>query len=107
MQEAEGIWDIELGKEEGKEKKTPPEREAAGGSTERQYGSLKEPGVKDGVETIIWSSETRFMVDAWELRGEEGRDKLRKAARRSTCPVMRGWPNGVTRQERSCHRAPE
>jgi len=42
-------------------------------------------------------------VDALELYGEEGRDKLRKAAGRSTYPVIRGLPNGVTRQERSCH----
>ena len=30
------------------------------------------------------------MADAWELRGEEGRDKLRKAAGRSKYPVIRG-----------------
>ena len=35
-------------------------------------------------------------MDAWELYGDEGRDKLRKAAERSTYPVTRGWPNGVT-----------
>ena len=35
-----------------------------------------------------------------ELQGEEGRDKLRKAAGRSKYSVIRGWPNGVTRQER-------
>ena len=52
---------------------------------------------------IIWSSEYGFTVDALELYGEEGRDKLRKAAGRSTYPVIRGLPNGVTRQERSCH----
>ena len=28
-------------------------------------------------EKIIWSSEYRFMVDAWEPEGEEGRGKLR------------------------------
>lgn len=32
-----------------------------------------------------------------ELRGDEGRDKLRKAAGRSIYPVIRGLPNGVTR----------
>jgi len=41
-------------------------------------------------ETIIWSSEYRLMVDALELRGEEGRDKLRKARGRSTYPVIPG-----------------
>ena len=28
-------------------------------------------------EKIIWSSEYRFMVDAWEPEGDEGRGKLR------------------------------
>ena len=28
-------------------------------------------------EIIIWSSEYRSMADALELRGDEGRDKLR------------------------------
>ena len=51
--------------------------------------------------TIIWSSEYGFTVDALELYGDEGRDKLRKAAGRSTYPVIRGLPNGVTHQERS------
>ena len=40
--------------------------------------------------TIIWSSEYGFTVDALELYGDEGRDKLRKAAGRSTYPVIRG-----------------
>ena len=52
---------------------------------------------------IIWSSDYGFTVDALELYGEEGRDKLRKAAGRSTYPVIRGLPNGVTRLERSSH----
>ena len=30
--------------------------------------------------------------------GEEGRDKLRKAAVRGKCPVTRGCPNGETRR---------
>jgi hypothetical protein len=54
--------------------------------------------------TIIWSSDYRLMVDASELYGEEGRDKLRKAAGRSTYPVIRGRPNGVTRPSRDGHR---
>ena len=37
------------------------------------------------------------------LGGEEGRDKLRKAAVRGKCPVTRGCPNGETRRERSRH----
>ena len=35
-----------------------------------------------------------------ESHGDEGRDKLRKATGRSTYPVIRGWPNGVTRLTR-------
>ena len=31
---------------------------------------------------------------------EEGRDKLRKAAGRSKYPLIRGYPNGETRQQR-------
>ena len=38
-----------------------------------------------------------FMADALAYQGEEGRDKLRKATGRSTHPVIRRWPNGVTR----------
>ena len=38
------------------------------------------------------------------LGGEEGRDKLRKAAVRGKCPLTRGCPNGETRRERSRHR---
>ena len=37
------------------------------------------------------------------LGGEEGRDKLRKAAFRGKYPLMRGCPNGETRRERSRH----
>ena len=43
------------------------------------------------------------MGDAWALGGEEGRDKLRKAAGRGKCPEIRGCPNGATRRERSRH----
>ena len=32
------------------------------------------------------------------LRAEEGRDKLRKAAGRGKYPMIRGCPNGETRQ---------
>jgi hypothetical protein len=38
------------------------------------------------------------------LGGEEGRDKLRKAAVRGKYPLSRGCPNGGTRRERSRHR---
>ena len=39
------------------------------------------------------------------LGGEEGRDKLRKAAVRGKYPATRGCPNGETRRERSRHTA--
>ena len=38
-----------------------------------------------------------------ELQGEEGRDKLREAAGRSTYPLIRGYPNGVTRMPQGMH----
>ncbi len=43
------------------------------------------------------------MKDAWALGGDEGRDKLRKAAGRSKYPVIRGCPNGATRRGRPRH----
>ena len=42
-----------------------------------------------GAGKRIWSSKKRFAADAWELSGEEGRGKLRKAAGRSTHPEIR------------------
>ncbi len=36
------------------------------------------------------------MADALALRGEEGRDKLRKATGRSKYPIIRRYPNGAT-----------
>ena len=36
------------------------------------------------------------MKDALALGGEEGRDKLRKAAVRGKYPLTRGFPNGAT-----------
>ncbi len=36
------------------------------------------------------------MVNALALRGDEGRDKLRKATGRSKYPVIRRCPNGAT-----------
>ena len=35
------------------------------------------------------------------LGGEEGRDKLRKAAGRGKYPLIRGYPNGATHRHRS------
>ncbi len=38
------------------------------------------------------------MKDALALGGEEGRDKLRKAASSGKYTVTRGYPNGATRR---------
>ena len=43
----------------------------------------------------------------WEQYGEEGRGKLRKAAERSTHPLTRRFPNGVTQGKRFPYRAHE
>ena len=40
------------------------------------------------------------MKDALALGGDEGRDKLRKAAGRGKYPLIRGCPNGATRHKR-------
>ena len=37
------------------------------------------------------------MGDAWALEGDEGRDKLRKAAGIGKYESIRGYPNGATR----------
>ena len=37
------------------------------------------------------------------LGGEEGRDKLRKAAERGKYPLTRRYPNGATRRKRFRH----
>ena len=46
-------------------------------------------------------------IGSWRMpmepQGDEGRDKLRKAAGRGTYPVIRGCPNGVTRMPRDMH----
>ena len=44
------------------------------------------------------------MEDAWALGGEEGRDKLRKAAASGKYTVTRRCPNGATRRKRFRHR---
>ena len=58
----------------------------------------KVPVYSERAEKMIWPSEYRSMADAWELSGEEGRDKLRKAGVRSTYPFTPGYPNGVIQQ---------
>ena len=40
-------------------------------------------------------------VDALALGGDEGRDKLRKAAGRRRWPAIRGCPNGATQPARA------
>ena len=46
----------------------------------------------------VRSSYKERRVDAWALRADEGRDKLRKAAGRGKYPSIRGYPNVGTRQ---------
>ncbi len=41
------------------------------------------------------------MKDALALGGEEGRDKLRKAAQRGKYSLMRRYPNGATHRHKS------
>ena len=43
----------------------------------RKRTHTKIPVVSERAEKMIWPSEYRSMADAWELSGEEGRDKLR------------------------------
>ena len=45
------------------------------------------------------------MKDALALGGEEGRDKMPKAAGSGKCTVIRRCPNGATRRERSLHQS--
>ena len=45
------------------------------------------------------------MKDALALGGDEGRDKLRKAAVRGKYPLTRRCPNGATRRGRPRHPA--
>ena len=48
---------------------------------------------------VVWLSYKERRVDALALRAEERRDKLRKAAGRSKCPLIRRCLNGETRLE--------
>ena len=43
----------------------------------RKCDAHENPGISERAEKMIWPSEYRSMADAWELSGEEGRDKLR------------------------------
>ncbi len=54
-----------------------------------------------------WLSYKERRVDALALGADEGRDKLRKAAGRSIYPLIRGCPNGETRQRKSLSAAAE
>ena len=74
---------------ENKEKKRPKDRE--------DKHTLVQ--VRKSVRTDEVKHKER-RVDAWALRAEEGRDKLRKAAGRSKYPENRGCPNGETRHHR-------
>ena len=54
---------------------------------------------------IKGESKLGRLVDALALGGDEGRDKLRKAAVRGKYPMTRGCPNGETRRKRFRHLA--
>ena len=61
---------------------------------------------KEGDESLTAFKSDRLSykerrVDAWALRAEEGRDKLRKAAGRSKYLLIHGYPNGETRLMRA------
>ncbi len=56
-----------------------------------------------GIKEI--TERTRAHGDALALGGEEGRDKLRKAAASGKYTVTRRYPNGATRRERSLHQS--
>ena len=57
-------------------------------------------GLGEGIKKV--NKGARGMPVA--LGGDEGRDKLRKAAVRGKYPVTRGCPNGETRRQRCRHR---
>ena len=69
-----------------------------GGCGERTWRGGKDNMVKRNIG--LW----RMPV---EPQGDEGRDKLRKATERSTYPVIRGCPNGVTHVRRRTYREGE
>ncbi len=77
----------------------PPPRRSEG-ARKRAGARNAEGGCQEGKKKA--NKGARGMPVA--LGGEEGRDKLRKAAVRGKCPVTRGCPNGETRRERSRHR---
>ena len=59
---------------------------------------------KEGDESLTAFKSIRLSykerrVDAWALRAEEGRDKLRKAIVRSKYPLTHGCPNEETQTE--------
>ena len=53
--------------------------------------------------TVRKLSYEGHMADAWAFRGDEGRGKLRKAMTSRKQAMTHGYPNGATRQEKSCH----
>ena len=50
---------------------------SAGALSLVREGYTRTARFKNRAEKMIWPSEYRSMADAWELSGEEGRDKLR------------------------------
>ena len=67
---------------------------------ERTKQEYKSENTRTSKSTHMRSRQGR-MGDALALGGEEGRDKLRKAAGRRKWPLIRGCPNGATQSART------
>ena len=82
----------------GKGKKKSPHIAARDGADRQKTMYTLVHGTAGGIVRAIpmRSTEEEHRANALALGAEEGRDKLRKAAGRSTYPLIRGCPNGET-----------
>ena len=62
----------------------------------QRYACVDAEGTRKKSLCIVWLCKEERMVDALALRADERRDKLRKAAGRSTYPLIRRSLNGET-----------
>ena len=67
--------------------------------TSKENQRKKEPPRANAIAREEAVKQKEHRVDALAPGADEGRDKLRKAAGRSTYPVIRRYPNGETRME--------
>ena len=66
------------------------------------YASMRTPCIRNRkVCDTKWSGKKERRADALALGADEGRDKLRKAAGRSTYPLIRRCPNGETHMRKT------